>query len=183
MTEKQICRSGCCTLFQTRPNKLVRAIGEVADRTAGSEDARVKKAGVLVICDGMVLLSQSHQSCWGLPKGGMEVCDLGSRKRCAERELLEETGLPWSLRDEDLLISINDVYVYYVNVPKSFMVADFPAACFLFPSINSHENLKDVLRRLDCTGVGWAKIGCLDSFKVNALTKAACKYFVSSREK
>jgi ADP-ribose pyrophosphatase YjhB (NUDIX family) len=165
MIEKQICNRGCCTLFQSRR----MGVAPFPQRATLPTRSRVKKAGVLVVCDDMVLLSQSHQSFWGLPKGGMEVCDMGSHKRCAERELMEETGLLLSLRDEDLLNSINGVYVYYVRVSKSVM----EAACFA----KSHTNLEDIIQLLDCTGIGWAKMSCLGSFKVNALTKTVCKHF------
>jgi len=139
------CKKGCCSLKMLPKNKTKdHAIPYPFEK---------RKAGVLVCCGNKVLLTQSYNSCWGIPKGQMELLDQ-STKTCAERELKEETGLDATLSDNDLYrILLDNCYIYKICIESVDMV-----------------NLND-LEKLDSTGIGWAEVECSFDFNLNYLTK------------
>jgi len=140
-----LCKKGCCQL------KILPKQHAVNSGTSHPFEKR--KAGVFVCCGNKVLLTQSHNNCWGIPKGNMEPFDVNT-KACAERELREETGLILSLYDSDLYrILLNNCYIYRKYVENMDVV-----------------NLEN-LANLDSTGIGWVDLGCAFDFNLNLLTR------------
>lgn len=140
------CKKGCCSL-----KVLLKTRNEEGYKPPYPFEKR--KAGVYVYCGNHILLTQSYNKCWGIPKGQMEMSDESTRI-CAERELKEETGLSISLSDHNLYrIMLENYYIYKVEVASTEIV-DVGA-----------------LASLDSTGIGWAKIECAFDFNLNYLTK------------
>ena len=93
---KKFCfKSGCCYMYIT-DNILTFDINRKSYK---------KKAGFF-ICkksidskpyhyddDDLVLLVQSYNNLWGIPKGTFEACDKDDPMNCAVREVFEETCL------------------------------------------------------------------------------------------
>lgn len=112
-----------------------------------------RKAGVLVLCGDKILLTQSYNKFWGIPKGHVEPFDV-SVKECAERELREETGLEVVLKDEDLYrIPMGNCYIYKICLDSMDMV-----------------NLDNLLY-LDSSGIGWVNYNCAFKLNLNQLTR------------
>ena len=139
------CKKGCCTL-----KTLYK---ENHGRDGVFHPFEKRKAGILVYCDNKVLLTQSYNNFWGIPKGQMEFTDVDT-KACAVRELKEETGLSVTLQDSDLYrIILDNCYIYQYNA-SSMDVVD----------LNNLPNL-------DSTGIGWVDFECAFDFDINYLTK------------
>ena len=112
-----------------------------------------RKAGVFVYCNNKILLTQSYNNFWGIPKGQMEQYDC-TTKNCAERELKEETGISINLTDEHLYkILFDNCYIYKIKVDNMDIV-DF-------------NNLSN----LDSTGIGWINFECAFDLNLNFITK------------
>jgi hypothetical protein len=140
-----VCQKGCCSLKIFPKSKQ-----ENYDQPYPFEK---RKAGVFVCCGNKILLTQSYNNYWGIPKGQMELYDL-STKACAERELKEETGLVITLNDNDLYrIILDNCYVYRISVENTDIV-----------DLNNLPNL-------DSTGIGWVNDECAFDFNVNFLTR------------
>jgi 8-oxo-dGTP pyrophosphatase MutT (NUDIX family) len=139
-----VCQKGCCSL-----KILVKSKQENGQPYPFEK----RKAGVFVCCGTKILLTQSYNNCWGIPKGQMELFD-SSTKACAERELKEETGLVVTLNDNDLYrIILDNCYVYRISVENMDVV-----------NLNNLSNL-------DSTGIGWVEYECAFDFNVNFLTR------------
>jgi 8-oxo-dGTP pyrophosphatase MutT (NUDIX family) len=140
-----VCQKGCCSL-----KILLKSKQENCGQPYPFEK---RKAGVFVCCGTKILLTQSYNNCWGIPKGQMELFD-SSTKACAERELKEETGLVVTLSDNDLYrIILDNCYVYRISVENVDIV-----------NLNNLSNL-------DSTGIGWVEYECAFDFNVNFLTR------------
>lgn len=143
--ETLVCKKGCCSLRTQRKQK--------PENCGQPYPFEKRKAGVFVYCGNMVLLTQSYNNCWGIPKGQMESFD-SDTKVCAERELKEETGLTIQLNDSDLYrIILDNCYVYKIYVENMNII-----------------NL-DNLENLDSTGIGWVDLECAFDFNLNFLTR------------
>ena len=139
-----ICKKGCCSL-----KVLTKEEGGSYKPPYPFEK---RKAGVYVYCGNKILLTQSYNKHWGIPKGQMEMSD-ESTKTCAERELKEETGMSICLSDHDLYrIVLDNYYIYRVQIENMDM---------------AFEDLAN----LDSTGIGWVNIECAFDFNLNYLTK------------
>ncbi|AHL67591.1 hypothetical protein DH26_gp098 [Chloriridovirus anopheles1] len=136
------CDKGCCVL-----KILNKAKKNVLDNPAPFEK---RKAGVLVMWQDHILLTQSYNNFWGIPKGQIEPFDQ-STKHCAERELREETGLVVDLEEKDLHSVLMNCYIYKL--------------C-LSDKVDAFE-----LEGLDSTGIGWINLKCASSLHLNVLTK------------
>lgn len=148
------CQKGCCSL-----KTLSKIKNENHTEPYPFEK---RKAGVFVRCNNKVLLTQSYNNFWGIPKGQMELSD-SSIKTCAERELLEETGLAITLQDSDLYkILLYNCYVYKINVENMDI-------------INS-----DNLINLDSTGIGWVDFECAFDLNLNFLTRKVLMGIINS---
>lgn len=141
------CKKGCCTL-----NVLNQSYFETKDKISHNPFEK-RKAGVFVCCNDRVLLTQSYNNFWGIPKGQMEQYDQ-TIKNCAERELREETGLNVTLNEENLYkILFENCYIYKITVDNMDVV-----------NINNLNNL-------DSTGIGWIKYECAFDLQLNFITK------------
>jgi 8-oxo-dGTP pyrophosphatase MutT (NUDIX family) len=139
------CKKGCCVLKTLIKNK--------EDSVRQPFPFEKRKSGVFVRCKHKVLLTQSYNNYWGIPKGQMELFD-DSTKTCAERELKEETGLKMTLKDNDLYkILLDNCYIYKIIVDNMDVV-----------DLNN-------LPHLDSTGIGWVDIECAFDFNLNFLTR------------
>lgn len=139
------CKKGCCSLKTlSKPKTEKNYIPYPFEK---------RKAGVFVCCGNKVLLTQSYNNCWGIPKGHMELSDT-TTKICAERELKEETGLDITLNDNDLYrIVLDNCYVYRIYIENMDII-----------------NLEN-LNYLESTGIGWIDLECAFDLNLNALTK------------
>lgn len=139
------CAKGCCLL------KIFPKIKEASYSQTYPFEKR--KAGVFIYCDNKVLLTQSYNNYWGIPKGQMEPHE-DSVKSCAERELKEETGIVIVLHDNDLYrIILDNCYIFKVKVDNM--------------DILDLNKLPD----LDSTGIGWVDFECAFEFNINFLTR------------
>lgn len=139
------CKKGCCEL-KILPKSKVENYGS-------PYPFEKRKAGVFVCFKNKVLLTQSYNNYWGIPKGQMEPFDANT-KICAERELKEETGLVISLNDTDLYrIILDNCYVYRIYVENMDIV-----------DLNNLSNL-------DSTGIGWIDLECAFDLNLNFLTR------------
>lgn len=138
------CKKGCCSL---------KILSKSKEENGSPYPFEKRKSGVFVCCGNKVLLTQSYNNCWGIPKGQMEKFDT-STKICAERELKEETGLVVCLKDDDLYrIILDNCYVYRIHIEDMSVV-----------NVDNLENL-------DSTGIGWVDFECAFEFNLNFLTR------------
>jgi 8-oxo-dGTP pyrophosphatase MutT (NUDIX family) len=148
-TVQMRCQKKCCVL--TTMYKTKRFIDQVHPPYPFEK----RKAGVLVKCGDKVLLVQSYNKSWGIPKGRVEISDK-NLVDCAKRELLEETGIEIALKDSDLhKIVLDNCYIFEVFVESCDIV--------------NPEHLP----RLDSTGIGWVHRDCLTAFDITFLTRKA----------
>jgi hypothetical protein len=148
--ENITCIKGCCNLKICKKNQS-------AD-SATQHPFEKRKAGIFVWHQGKILVTQSHNSCWGIPKGSMEPYD-DNPKSCAERELFEETGLNVTLKDSELFkILLGNCFVYKISIDNMDKV--------------NLENLPN----LDSTGLGWIYPGCAYDLNLNFLTRKLLQY-------
>jgi 8-oxo-dGTP pyrophosphatase MutT (NUDIX family) len=143
--ENIYCEKGCCNLKTLNKN--------IKKNKGMHYPFEKRKAGVVIWCKGKVLLTQSHNNYWGIPKGQVEPSDKNI-KSCAERELKEETGLNITLKDYELYkVILDHNYIYKISIED-------------MDSINL-ENLPI----LDSTGIGWVYPDCARSLNLNFLTR------------
>lgn len=156
------CCKGCCSLqfssFTCNPKKHRSRVMGV-----------IKSAGVAVICNGSIMLTQSYNNYWGIPKGKMEPYE--TLEQCALRELNEESGmvLPIDIFNHTKVHTYVPPYDNNLTIHIFIYVMDKP--CEL------NDNLMD-----DSTGRGWIKLSCLHNLqkshkiKLNKLTRYMLKY-------
>jgi 8-oxo-dGTP pyrophosphatase MutT (NUDIX family) len=143
------CQKKCCML--TTMSKTKR----VVDQVQLPYPFEKRKAGVLVRCEDKILLVQSYNKFWGIPKGRVELSDKNVVE-CAKRELLEEAGIDIALHDSDLhKIVLDNCYIFQV----------FVDSCDI---INPNH-----LSNLDSTGIGWVHKDCVNDFDIAFLTRKA----------
>jgi 8-oxo-dGTP pyrophosphatase MutT (NUDIX family) len=139
------CKKGCCTL-------KISNIPVLKNKSVVNPFEK-RKAGVFMYCGDKILLTQSYNTYWGIPKGQMEQYDF-TTKNCAERELKEETGLSINLMDEHLYkILFDNCYIYKIKVDNMSIV-----------NLNNLDNL-------DSTGIGWINFSCAFDLQLNLVTK------------
>lgn len=139
-----VCNKGCCFL---------KIFSKSKTRKLDTYPFEKRKAGVIVICNNKILLTQSYNNIWGIPKGQMEPFDKNT-KECAERELKEETGLDILLHDTDLYrVIFGNYYIYKISIQNMDKV-----------------NL-DNLVNLDASGIGWVDLNCVYDFTLNFITR------------
>jgi len=118
-----------------------------------SKDPR--KAGGILIYKGRVLLVQSRGNKWGFPKGGFEGRE--DARKCAIREVLEETSFNISISKEDMKVKYNDTSFFIKHLTTQPPEVD---EAFLKTPGN------------DCTGIGWVRLTCLRKMVNKATNKA-----------
>lgn len=122
-----------------------------------------KCAGVCVISKNGVLINQSHNLFWGIPKGLVENEE--TLKECALRELFEETGI----------ILNNNIFSKYIF---SFRYKNLNRkVTIFFTIIKNNEEFDDCTLSKDSTGYGFIQPICLlellysRKIKVNYFTR------------
>lgn len=153
------CSNGCCKLAYTE--KLIEEPEEFIN-----DNKPCSKTGVylLDLNTGKILLSQSYNDYWGIPKGTKDTTT-SSYEKSATRELNEETGIEIdsSKFSRKTVIRINDCdhVIYYVNVRGQLTTRN--------PDYNNNES----------TGVGWIKPQCVDktNIRINRITRLLIKRY------
>ena len=91
---------------------------------------------------------------WGLPKGHREGNE--TYATCAKRELFEETGILWEIRDDMFKIRINNTYYFPIILDEKLI----------------HLNPLD---KNEIAQAAWIRIDDLENFNVNRETKIFIK--------
>lgn len=151
------CENGCCKLLYTE--KLVEDdLGVLLAKGDVSKSSTVKTGVYLYdVKTGKILLSQSYNDCWGIPKGTKILSD-PDYTASATRELCEETGIeidPSRLTKKTIIrIHGCEHIIYLLGVKGLLKVRN--------PDFNNNES----------TGAGWIKPECVDNIniKINRIT-------------
>ena len=156
-----VCEKGCCKFHITnwmRPRYTSFKRGIKINR---------KKAGVFVYdpTSRKVLLVQSCGKLWGPPKGSMEENE--TFEACAQRELLEETGMTVD----------NDIYQNPIFVKNN--------AVYFYAEVDEKDcRVQNSVGNNDANGIGWFNVECLldcintGKIKVNQHLKLTFKQFL-----
>lgn len=162
-TQSIYCNDKCCEIVQTM-KQIQEPPHFLTDRT------KRDKTGVIIInAENKILLSQSYNGCWGVPKGSKEPFE--NFEEAAIRETKEETGIlvPY----ECFEYSRAHVYVLHKHVFVMFMLKlknKGPMA-----AKNPH------LLGTESTGCGWINLNCLHTLhkqkkiRLNCITKLILK--------
>lgn len=128
------CEKGCCEIL-TR---------NVDHSTKKWKYAKHLKAGMCIQCTttNRILIVQSNGQKWGPPKGKFEDSDK-TLKKCAIREVLEETGIliPENLLDDNKIKRIDNATYFYIYLEYE------------------HSVILDT--ETDSTGITWIHKDCL----------------------
>lgn len=140
--DKIICPNGCCTI-KIKPYKQQNKIYYKIP-------TRRRKAGVFIYDPNTdkVLLIQSRGNLWGAPKGTLHYGE--TERKCAIREVKEETGLDISYDDFTKATKIHNNSIYF------------------YLEMNECDvTVQDHIYDNDANGIGWIKINCLEKFIEN----------------
>jgi len=159
LIEQISCLDKCCML--TRTTKIVREqLSYILDKT------RKTKSGVCIVdSENRILISQSYNSYWGIPKGSKEGNE--TDEETSIRETKEETGIELNKN------------LFKNSKNKIFMIKK-DLYCLFFIKINTkgEDPIKyPHLLNTESTGCGWINIDCLIKLekkriiKLNYLTK------------
>lgn len=153
-----VCENNCCSLTYNVIKK---------SKPCFTQLNRPKRAGIIVFKKNKILLSQSYNEFWGIPKGSIEN---ESAKHAAVRETFEETGI---IVDEN-----NVIYAMKLNDYRTtFFLVKLEKSCSL---PNDPFDLK-----CESTGFGWINPYCLlqmvknNIIKLNRVTKIAISKIMS----
>ncbi|AOC55255.1 putative antimutator GTP pyrophosphohydrolase MutT protein [Lymphocystis disease virus 3] len=130
-----------------------------------SLDYKQQKAGyVLMDSDQKTLVVKSASNKWGFPKGSVEEGE--TIKDCADRELMEETGIDAHCLPEDhKIVKCNNVIYFIVK------------------NVDFNDFLPFNLCKIDVLGIGIVSISCLKSCDGSLVTsniKQFLKKFLST---
>lgn len=158
-----LCQKECCFLH-LKTTLIIEPIEYIRDKT------NYIRAGICVIDkNNKILLSQSYNNYWGIPKGRVENKE--TLEEAAIREVYEETGLRFNLK----------------NVSKRYFSLNGSTYVFFFLFLDySIEHLPLKLTK-ESTGAGWVNISCLDflirrkTFKVNRICSHVLTYLKRSK--
>lgn len=153
------CCNNCCKLFKS--DIIVKECEEYL-----LDNTQRKKSGIVLIdSKNRILISQSYNSFWGVPKGTQETGE--TFMETAIRETLEETGI---LLSKELFKGIKSkIIITRKNIYNLF---------FIKLKEEGQQTISDP-RKLstESTGCGWINIDCLKesssrkNIKLNYLTK------------
>jgi 8-oxo-dGTP pyrophosphatase MutT (NUDIX family) len=166
------CKKGCCVLKFT---STLREFKKENALTYKERKSKRKSAGIAVITENRrLLLTQSYNNLWGVPKGKKEINE--TLLECALREVVEESGIKISSRN------ICDEFTFVPSYDKKltihifkYLMSEMEYITFEMKNININDLHED------STGFGWIKIDCLidivndDKIKLNSLTKYILK--------
>lgn len=130
-------------------------------------------AGIIVIdSKNRILLTQSYNCRWGIPKGKVEKDE--TIINCAQRELFEETGF-------NVEISNNNLMYVFENLYNSSKKISLFARKFSFIGKTKSKKFED-LEDAEITGIGWMNISCLKNnfdLKLNFITRKIVEHLYS----
>lgn len=149
---------------QSRNRMNYQSPSFAAFSSSSNNNSHRVRAGIVLydIDEDRVLLIQNYGQFFGIPKGGKECGE--TLIECAIREVMEETGV---VLTSDILSNIkplvydNTAYYYVVPVKMAEMKSD----------INK-------ISANDSTGLGWIKLGCIDSLKKYGVITKHCKMII-----
>jgi 8-oxo-dGTP pyrophosphatase MutT (NUDIX family) len=169
--KKYKCDKGCCVLnFTSSIHKFHRKSNKKKNEQRDS-------AGIAIITESCnlgkkLLLTQSYNNLWGVPKGKREAGE--SIQQCACREVSEESGVK-------ILITALETCEEYTYVPAYDKHLTIHIFKYVMPTV---DYVTCVLEKLttndmheDSTGFGWIDLNCLKTavqkrhIKLNAVTK------------
>lgn len=167
-----ICSKGCCTLHVT--NKIVKEPYEyIIDKTY-----RIR-SGIFLIDDrNRVLLSQSYNSYWGIPKGAKENNE--TNEETGIRELKEETGVSMNVN-----LLKNSAIKMYILFKKLYII--FVKNLTFCEFNNNFKVLEPDKLYNETTGCGWINIECLyemhtnNIIKLNLITRLLLNHYTSKK--
>lgn len=136
--ETFICEKGCCIVKVNPYNVPKDPLDKVRKKR--------RKAGVFIFdpIENRVLLVQSRGHLWGPPKGTLNYAE--TERKCAIREVKEETGLIISEDDFTRSTCIHNRAIYFFSERK---------ACDI--------SIQDHIPDNDANGITWIKPECLTS--------------------
>lgn len=153
------CREKCC--------KLIKTLKEINEPAEYLLDKRPRlKSGILIMnSKQQVLISQSYNDFWGIPKGAKEINE--TLEETCIRETKEETGIDLSsysnrILERRVFLLRSGVYIIY------------------FLRLHSDITIDEVdpyVLGTESTGFGWININCLKNMfdksliKLNYITK------------
>lgn len=165
------CNNNCCNLLYTK--KYVRY--SIKDKINSYKNRKDIKAGLILIdSNNRILVSQSYNNYWGIPKGSCEKNE--HPKDAARRETYEETGV---LVDQEVISE--------TTVTKSFVFIVFKKIYIFYMvklNYNQPQTLAPNFLSNESTGCGWIKIDCIwkliksEKIKVNNITKKVLSHIV-----
>lgn len=146
------CKNRCCKLFKS--SKIINEPWEfINDKTPK------QKSGVFIIdTNNKLLISQSYNSFWGIPKGTKEQFE--TNEETSIRETKEETGIVLS-KD----IFKNSEVVYFSLKKNTYHLFLIRLFC------SGEEPLLPHLLHTESTGCGWIDINCLLEMHFNKKIK------------
>lgn len=173
--EELICGKGCCKLNFT---KLIHKFKP--DLKTNKTMTKRESAGVAILKKekeniNKILLTQSYNNMWGVPKGKQERGE--TLIECACREVLEEAGISISLESLKGSSVLKYTPVYDKNLTIHIFVYNMTDMDMITWNL---ENIRMDNLHFDSTGLGWANINCLlnkneNKPKLNALTRFVTK--------
>lgn len=130
------CENGCCQI-KLKPY--------VSSKDPFIKIRKRKKAGVFIYDpdSDKVLIVQSRGRLWGLPKGTLQYGE--TERKCAIREVKEETGLEISDNDFTKAVKIRNHAIYFYLERKECEV-----------------NVQDHIYDNDANALGWVKPDCIN---------------------
>lgn len=153
------CTNKCCTLFITN-DEIKEPMNYLLDRKY-----RIKSGIFTIDKNNRILLSQSYNSHWGIPKGTREEYE--TNEEASMRELKEETGITFTknfLENSKIQACMIHRRLYVVFLKKLNVIG---------PMTEKHpEKLLN-----ESTGCGWINVYCLykmyknKTIKINILTR------------
>jgi ADP-ribose pyrophosphatase YjhB (NUDIX family) len=169
------CITGCCILrFSTKSSFFKKEWKRELKKT---KNLKRQSAGIAIIAGDKLLITQSYNNFWGVPKGKKENETIFE---CASREVIEESGI--SIQP-DILESCEEL-IFKPNYDKKLTIHIFKHYMSSIEYIIAEMirmNIKDGDLHKDSTGFGWIKIDCLKQLtklkiiKLNALTRFLIK--------
>lgn len=165
--EKTYCANECCHLIRSR-KPVFEPLEYMRDKTIRP------KSGVFIMdAQNRVLLSQSYNSHWGVPKGTREINE--SNVDASIRETKEETGI-----DLSRLMFKNSI-VKIFNIDHVIYVIFF----IILPTSGPETEEDPCILGTESTGCGWINYKCLynlykkNNIKLNLITRLALEKVTS----
>jgi 8-oxo-dGTP pyrophosphatase MutT (NUDIX family) len=169
MDKELKCKKGCCALkFTTSIHAFNKEI----------KNDECIKAGVAIITDDeetkrKILITQSYNRLWGVPKGKKEGYE--TLLECASRELEEESGV--KIPSSCLKSCEKIIFVPSYDKRVSIHIYKYTMSTLEYITCGMSTMKVEDLHQ-DSTGFGWIDIDCLKNekkIKLNSLTKFVLK--------